>query len=80
MSLESLCTDLEEVDGIELADTHPDEPKGVILGLTLEQDAEGNGEEVLKRVLDAIPRDFIGEHFDPDERVDIYYDAIEIKL
>lgn len=81
MSLENLQDDLETIDGIELATTeHDDDWKGTILHLTLSASAEGEGDALLDKVLDNIPRDFLPLDFDPDERIDVYYDAIEIKL
>lgn len=80
MSLENLCQSLEELDGIELATQETDDPKGVILHLTLSATAEGNGDAILNTVLDEIPRDFLGNQFNPETNTAVYYDAIEIEL
>lgn len=80
MSLEKLCQSLETIDGIELATQEPDDPKGVILHLTLSATAEGNGDKILDTVLDEIPRDFLGQQFDSESNTTVYYDALEIEL
>jgi hypothetical protein len=81
MSLEELQEDLEQIDGIELATTEEDDDwKGTVLYLTLEEAHEGEAESVLDRALSEVSRDYLTTDFDPDERVDTYRDAIEIRL
>lgn len=79
--LSDLQDDLEAVDGIGIAVTeHDDDWGGVVMHLTLTEAAGGTGEELIDEVLNTIPRDVLPEDYDPDERVDIYYDAIDIYL
>lgn len=81
MSLETLQNRLESLHGIELATTeHDDDWKGTVLYLTISEGHEGNGDALLDEVLDTIPRDFLPQEYDPDERISVYYDAIEIRL
>lgn len=81
MSLEKLQNRLESLHGIELATTEQDDDwKGTVLYLTISEGHGGDSEEILDEVLDTIPRDFLPQNFDPDERISVYYDAIEIRL
>lgn len=81
MGLESLLSDIESVDGVALAsEEQSSDWKGTVLHISLDESAEGDGESVLDDVLDVIPRDFLSPDYDPDERLQVYYDAVEIRL
>lgn len=83
MSLESVLTEFEQIEGIEVATivSKPPKSKGTRLHLTLGSEYEGYGDEVLSRALANINRDILPQKYDDsDDRITVSYDAITIDI
>lgn len=79
MSLEKIVNNIEDLDSVVQATVEPDEPKGVILHISLTEDSEGNAEKVIDDVLALLPKDVFDASVE-GERVNLHYDSITIHL